>query len=285
MKNGSLNLSKIPTGIDSFDPILDGGFPRGSLVLLLGEAGAGDFEFLITSLARLLMKDEMKDTDIKIPEKIYYISFTRSKEDIFKEIAFSFPDFYKVLQKSMNEKRFEFKDLSEIYFTSSFIPYNWMTSSGKEFSFESLKHNEEEKNLIESLIEYIDKNANESIIIIDSLTALAQHCLTHMKWNDYILFLHGLQKVTKNLNSFVYALLTSGIFEGNKQEEILECMDGAIFFEWDNVGPSQRQRVMYMKKFRGVLPRLDQDNIVNFETKITTRRGFEVSNIKRVRGR
>jgi len=56
-------------------------------------------------------------------------------------------------------------------------------------------------------------------------------------------------------------------------------------FEWDKQGISQRQRIMYMKKFRGLLPALDQDNIVNFETQISSQKGFEVSNVKRVRGR
>jgi len=43
-------LSRIPTGIDSLDYILQGGLPAGSLVLLLGDLGAGDFEFAITSV-------------------------------------------------------------------------------------------------------------------------------------------------------------------------------------------------------------------------------------------
>jgi len=58
-----------------------------------------------------------------------------------------------------------------------------------------------------------------------------------------------------------------------------------MVFEWDKQGASKRQRIMYMKKFRGLLPVLDQDNIVNFETQVSSQKGFEVSNIKRVRGR
>jgi len=62
-------------------------------------------------------------------------------------------------------------------------------------------------------------------------------------------------------------------------------MDGVFVFNWEKLGPTQRNRIMYLKKFRGVLSLLDQDNIVNFETQISSQKGFEVSNIKRVRGR
>jgi len=42
---------------------------------------------------------------------------------------------------------------------------------------------------------------------------------------------------------------------------------------------------MYIKKFRGIMPTLEHEDIVNFETQITSVKGFEISNVKRVRGR
>ncbi len=278
-----MNYTKIPTCIDSLDLILDGGLPSSSLVSLIGETGAGDFEFLVTSMGRILNNNKIIDESITLPKKLCYISFTRSKEDILREIAFSFPNSYETLINSMKKGFFEFKDFSEAFFARSLIPDKWR-SIKKEVTFSSLRWNREETNLIEALIEYLDTNAKGKIVIIDSLTALAQHCMTHMKWSDYIVFLHGLQKASKNWDGFVYALMKKGIFEENQQEEILECMDGAIFFEWEKFGSAQRRRIMYLKKFRGLLPRLDQDDIVNFETQITPQRGFEVSNIKKARG-
>jgi KaiC/GvpD/RAD55 family RecA-like ATPase len=50
-----MKLNRIPTGIESLDNIIEGGLPSGSIVLLLGELGAGDFEFAITSSMRHLM--------------------------------------------------------------------------------------------------------------------------------------------------------------------------------------------------------------------------------------
>ena len=276
-------LSRIPTGIESLDPLMQGGFPSGSLVLLLGEIGAGEFEFALTSCVRLLAAGEKQDGTA--PKKVCYISFTRSKEDVEKEIAFSFPSYYTVLQDSISKKKFEFKDFSNAYFARSFIPAAWRSSLTTELTFESLKWNDEQKNLVESLIDYLDKNAGGSIVIIDSLTALTQYCLESMDWGDLVMFLRGLQKASKIWDGLVYAILNEGILDRNKQEEISECMDGVMVFAWEKLGASQRQRVMYFKKFRGLLPGLTQENIVNFETQISPQKGFDVSNIKRVRGK
>jgi KaiC/GvpD/RAD55 family RecA-like ATPase len=274
-----MNTIKNPTGITSLDQALKGGLPCGSLVLLLSEIGAGDYEFVISSMARLLNM-EVQDSKIKLPEKVCYISFTRGKEDVLKEVELSFPEFYNMIRG-----RLEFKDFSNAYFARSFIPLNWRSSRQSELTFESLKWDEEEENLMGELIDYLDKNAKGSIVVIDSLTVLAQYCLDRMEWKDMILFLRGLQKASKQWGGIVYAMLSEGIFEKEKQEEIQECMDGVVVFEWDRQGFSKRQRILYMKKFRGLLPVLEEDNIINFEIQISSQRGFEVSNIKRVRGR
>jgi len=280
-----MKLSRIPTGIDSLDYILQGGLPSGSLVLLLGELGAGDFEFAITSCVRLLSDQKKIDSTTLLPEKVIYISFTRSENDIMKEIAFSFPDFYEFLQNKIHEQKFEFKDFSDSYFAGSFIPASWLSSSETAPSIESLKWNEEKRNLMDALIVYLDKNAQNSLIIIDSLTSMAQYCLERIDWSDLILFLRGLQRVSKNWNGLIYAIFNEGIFENKEQVEIMECMDGVFVFDWEQLGPTQRNRIMYLKKFRGLLPGVDHENIVNFETQISPQKGFEVSNIKRVRGK
>lgn len=280
-----MKLSRIPTGIDSLDYILQGGLPTGSLVLLLGDLGAGDFEFAITSSVSLLKAPEERNTATSLPLKVIYISITRSEDDIMKEIAFSFPDFYELLQKNIQEKRFEIKDFSDSFFAGSFIPSTWVSSSDDSLSIESLKWNEEKRNLIDALIGYLDKNAKDNLIIIDSLTALAQYCLKRIEWSDMVLFLRGLQRASKNWDGLIYAILNKGIFDNREQEGIMECMDGVFVFDWEKLGPTQRNRIMYLKKFRGLLPGVEQENIVNFETQISNQKGFEVSNIKRVRGR
>ena len=49
-----LKRQKMPTGIESLDPILDGGVPQGSVILLIGDLGAGNYEFIYSSLVNIL---------------------------------------------------------------------------------------------------------------------------------------------------------------------------------------------------------------------------------------
>ncbi|TLZ53926.1 MAG: hypothetical protein E6K17_08920, partial [Methanobacteriota archaeon] len=50
-----LALRKVPTGIADLDSIVNGGFPEGSLVLLLGDIGAGTQEYVYTAASKLAM--------------------------------------------------------------------------------------------------------------------------------------------------------------------------------------------------------------------------------------
>src|SRR5512136_1424519 len=83
---------RMPTGISSLDPVLDGGVPPGSVVLLEGEVGAGSQEFVFTSLIYLSILRQRGEggQGMKVPDSIGYITFTRLREDILKEITLSF---------------------------------------------------------------------------------------------------------------------------------------------------------------------------------------------------
>lgn len=278
---------RVPSGINSLDAVIEGGFPAGSLVLLLGELGAGNIEFVYTSAAGLLSKsmtESEKSSNVSGQldnichiSKICYISFSKSKEDIMNELALSFPQYYNILRDHIM-----FMDFSSAYFARSSVPLSWVTEDA--ISRTCLEQTGG-ANLIETVIEYLNKYADNSLVIIDSLTALAQYCLEYLEWRDLIMFLRGLQRISKRWNGLIYAVLEEGIFYKHKQEEVAECADGVIVFEWGKLGATQRQRFMHIKKFRGVLPLLDQENIVNFEAQITTQSGFEISNVKRVLGR
>jgi KaiC/GvpD/RAD55 family RecA-like ATPase len=43
------SVLKVPTGVPDFDAIIKGGLPEGSVVLLTGDIGAGQQEFIYTS--------------------------------------------------------------------------------------------------------------------------------------------------------------------------------------------------------------------------------------------
>ena len=124
-------VKRIPTGVADFDSIVKGGMPVGSVVLLLGDLGAGQQEYVLTSAAKISLIKENPDSaefflghSVKgqlMPESIHYITFSRSKEDILQEIEMSFNvDFYESFERNVI-----FKDFSSKYYRQTLVPKSW----------------------------------------------------------------------------------------------------------------------------------------------------------------
>ncbi len=282
-------LNRIPTGIPTLDTIIRGGFPSGSLVLLIGDAGAGSTEFAYTSAAlhSMLKKNPdvarsatdqlkillQKDESLKFPEKICYISFTHTKEDLLAELGHAFtPDFPAALSENLF-----FRDLSPWSLFPAYNKEDWL-------SIKTLKSVDEEREIMKELAAVLDANAANNLVIIDSLNSLFRTCSRFMTWNDSVSFLEELQRKSKKWDGLVFLLMGKGVFESMKEEEMMGVADGVMVFEWFEEGFS-RQQAMYMKKFRGVLPHVAKDFIIRFDTMVTNTDGFVVTNVKRIFGR
>lgn len=285
--------NKIPTGIRSFDSIMGGGIPSGSFLLLLGDVGSGHNEFAYTLAANLayfkandtfLHSNKTPFDEIKTPapldgiilEKINYLSFVRSKEDVINEMAHALREDY---HEHLSDK-IEFHDLSEKYFKGSHVPNSWISDETLT-SLKRLKRAGAGKDMMESLVEYLGEHAQNSVVIIDSLTDLMRISSNDMQWIDLIAFLKGLQKVSKKWNCVIYALLTAGIFESEKQLEIMDFSDGVMVFKWEELGVSQRQRTLYIDKFRGILSHLEEENITKFQA-FVDQDGYSISNYRQI---
>ncbi len=285
----NITLNRIPTAIPTLDTIIRGGFPSGSLVLLIGDVGAGNTEFAYTcAVMHSIMKKSpeklnalkdqnrtllQKDESLKFPGKICYISFTHSKEDIMAELGHTFPPEF---ASALSENMF-FRDLSP---NSLFPPdkkEDWV-------SINALRSVDEEGEIMKQLVSTLDANAPDNLVIIDSLTSLFHACNRHMTWNDRISFLEEVQRKSKKWDGLVFLLLGKGIFESMKEEDMMDVADGDLVFEWFEEGFA-RQQAMYMKKFRGVMPHIARDFIIRFDTMVTNTEGFVVTNVKRIFGR
>ena len=280
---GRTDMIVMPTGIASLDVVLKGGIPTGSLILLLGAIGAGHDEFAHTSMLSLLKSKEdgylyEPPENHVLPENICYISLTRSWEDVRCEMLRYFT---RGFDETAN--KIKFKDFSEDYFSTSSMPTGWATQATPSFEF--LKEMRSEKELIEDIAAYLDENGENSLVVIDSITALAEYSVDQnhsMQWADIVSFFRGLQKVSKKWGGVVYVLFTSNIFDNQMQEQIADCVDGVFVFEWIDSGTTNQQRVMHVRKFRGLLPHLEADNFVKFEASITVDSGFSISNLKQI---
>ncbi|MGQ9587459.1 MAG: RAD55 family ATPase [Thermoplasmata archaeon] len=276
------DVARIPTGVADFDSIIQGGMPIGSVVLLLGDVGGGGLEFALTSAAKIGIVKQYPDTRAFmlgdagkrgiLPEKMSYITFSRSKEDILREVKMSFNrDFYESLKNNM-----VFKDFSKGYFMHTVVPTSWVdTDQSGLFSDSKMD------GLMESLVDFMDNNAPRSMVVVDSLTDLIVS--DSVKFQDIIALLKGIQRMSKKWGSIVYLLLTDEILDKKKQQMIIDSVDGVLKFEWAKFHhTSKRQRYLYVEKFMSVLPHLDQERIARFATLITFQSGFVVINTERV---
>jgi KaiC/GvpD/RAD55 family RecA-like ATPase len=266
---------KMPTGITSLDPILDGGVPPGSVMLLLGDLGAGNYEFTYSSIVnslRLMKAGGASDTVIT-PHEIRYITFTRIKDDVRQEIVSSFH----VTDLEALVDMIRFDDLSELYFDNSVVPDEWYSHSNV---ITRLQKRASQDTLLVQLANVINSIPPGSLLILDSITDVATQTTMPNFWGNLTGFLRGLQRISKQRGITTYLLLSRGILDSSQERELADIADAVVLFKWEESTGARRQRVMYFEKFRGVMPHLEERDLVKFAVRISTAGGFEVSNIR-----
>lgn len=263
----------MPTGIASLDPVMEGGVPPGSVILLLGDIGAGSNEFVYSSIMLLSrMKHNPGSENLHLPAEIDYITFTKGTDDVVGEMQRSFhPDLTGAIADV------KYRDLSQIYFDSSIIPLEWYSEKDV---FSRLQSRGEHDNILANLAAQLNTIPKGSLIVLDSITDLASHYSKNGKWNDFSAFLRGLQRVAKGWNSTIYLILTRGILDPPLELEVADTADAVLSFRWEETAGARRQRVMYIEKFRGLMTFLEEKDLVRFAVRISSTEGFDVSNIR-----
>jgi KaiC/GvpD/RAD55 family RecA-like ATPase len=278
------DVRKIPTGVADFDAIINGGLPEGSLVLLLGEVGAGQHEFVYTSASKIALVKEHPEMGSyylghycdfsALPDNICYITFTRSKQDILREIATSFnEDFYGPLSRKM-----KFKDFSASYFQKSIVPASWTDDERGGGLFSSASQKED---VLESLVNFLDENAQNAMVVVDSLTDLVVSNLVDTR--ELVSVLKGIQRAAKRWGGVIYLLLTREIVDKAVEQMLVDSVDGVLVFEWNKYfRSSKRQRYIYVEKFMSLLPHLENERTGRFPTMITAHSGLTVVNMEMI---
>src|SRR2546429_4348004 len=220
-------VRKVPTGIADLDSIVDGGLPSGSTILLCGDIGAGMQEEVYTAASKTALGRERPEArpyylgdrcdNSEVPDRVCYVTFSRSKEILLHELAMSFHgDYYRAFRDHT-----VFKDFSSVYFRHSVVPAAW-TNEDDVFDRPST-------NILEELVAFLDENAHDSMVVIDSLTDLAISDIVEIK--DLVTTIKGLQRVAKRWNGLVYLLLTRGILERRHESLLMDSTDGCLVFE------------------------------------------------------
>jgi KaiC/GvpD/RAD55 family RecA-like ATPase len=279
------NGKRIPTGVSDFDSIIKGGLPAGSVVLLLGDVGAGQNEFVYTSLFKIAAVQGKPEDCVSIlgsycdynslPEKLCYVTFVRPKEDIMREIGSSFSsDRYEALHGKLL-----FKDFSANYFRQSIVPSSWTSTGDNGNSL--FGGSAEKEDVLNALVKFLDDNAKDAIVVIDSLTDLVISKTVDTR--DLVTVIRGMQRAAKKWGGVVYLLLTNDILDKKEEQMIVDSVDGVVVFEWQhNVKGSSRQRYMYIRKFMTLLPHIERERIARFPTTVSADYGLVVINMERI---
>lgn len=242
--------------------------------MLLGELGAGSNEFAFTSVVNSLIPPKNKLAEnLAAPKEIRYVTFTRLKEDVRRELVSSLNiDGLNTLVDAI-----QFDDLSELYFDNSVVPDEWYSHSD---IITRLQKRAGHESILIQLSSVINNAKPGSMVVFDSITDIATQTQIPNIWQNLTGFLRGLQRISKKRGITCYLLLSQGILNSSQERELAEISDAVLLFKWEESTGLRRQRVMYFEKFRGVMPHLEERDLVKFAVKITATSGFEVSNIR-----
>jgi len=278
-------MERIPFGIAQLDTVIDGGAPPGSVVLLAGEAGAGAREFLYTSAVMNALPDvdpELFDLNYgtyhpsaRPPDEIHYVSFTGARNELERE-------FEQAISAELVEPsiaNIEFKDLSAPYFEMSAVPRPWYAGERQRIS--ELGSRDQRRDVLEMLGDYLDSNAAGNLVLIDSLSDLAAAPGDDLDWGAISMLVKGLRRAARAWGGLILLLVDKEGVDDTSFGMLKGSADGTLVFEWA-AGGNELDRTMVVQEFRGVLPEIEAENIVRFETEIGDG-GFDISDVRKIR--
>ncbi|WP_135535800.1 RAD55 family ATPase [Halostella pelagica] len=278
-------MDRIPFGISRLDSMIHGGAPPGSVVLLAGDIGAGAREFLYTSAAiNTLVEADPELFDLYygslhansvVPGEVHYLSLTSDQSAILDEMAFTMDeDIVDAVSDDIS-----FADLSPEYFQLSPVPTNWYAQQTQDIAALGERH--DRRDVLDAMGDYLDENASGNLVVIDSVTDLVSAASEQMDWSSITLLMKGLKKASQQWGGLILLHVNVEALTDTQLGRLNDAADGTIRFEWES-GGSERDRTMVVQQFRGVLSRLEEENIVRFETDIEDD-GFNISNVRKIR--
>ena len=278
-------MDRIPFGIRRLDSTIGGGAPAGSVVLVSGEAGAGAREFIYTSaVMNGLVEGDAELFDIYYgdldatagaPTEVHYVSFTSDERQVRAEMELALDS--ELVDGATGELRFH--DLSSEYFRLSPVPREWYGS--RTASVSELGANESRVSVAEALGSQLSENAAGNLVVIDSVTDLVTASGGELAWEDVPVILKGISRAAFEWNALILAHVNHETLTDREHGQLIDAVDGTLLFEWES-GGSARGRTMVVKQFRGVLSRIEAEDIVRFETEIGDA-GFDISDVRKIR--
>ncbi|MEM0128630.1 MAG: hypothetical protein QXG65_00465 [Thermoplasmata archaeon] len=281
-------VRRIPCAVPDFD-YFTGGFPAGSVVLLLGEPGAGHVEFALTSAVGLMRHAEAPEDHplragrapgpIVLPTGVLYISLTRTRDQVLTEIRAAFDTPY----PEAVERHLSFRDLSAAYFRSTPVPESWSEVPGPLDGRvrSALGSHRGPDDPLGAVAGALDDDAAGKVVILDSLGDLVTR--PGIDLGELLTFLKGLRRRAKVWDGLVYLLLPRGIATPPLEQAIGDSVDGILSFGWSTaLGRTHRERTMAIERFLPVLAHVAEENQGRFVVRVQARTGLVTTQHERL---
>jgi archaellum biogenesis ATPase FlaH len=279
-------MERIPFGINRLDSTIRGGAPEGSVVLLSGEAGAGGKEFMYTTAVMHGLAGQEHDlfdlhygdlpSEAMLPEEVHFISVTHDERELRSIISTSMDE--EIARAGLENVSFE--SLAKQYFHVSPVPRNWYADQSSDIRTLAGRH-EEREGLLSALGGALSERSPGNLVILDSLSDLVGASGKEFSWSDISYLINGLEKAAHSWGALVLVHLNRETVTDIQHGQLVENCDGTLQFQWET-GGSTRARTMVVKKFNGVLSKIEAENIVKFETDLGDA-GFDISDVRKIR--
>ncbi|MGM0590094.1 MAG: RAD55 family ATPase [Halobacteriota archaeon] len=277
-------MQTIPFGVSRLDSVVGGGAPSGNVVLLAGEPGAGAREFLYTSIAMNelgradpelfdLHYGEIHENAV-LPPETHYLSLTADRTSIERELLYTLDE--PIVDAVID--RIHFRDFSPEYFQVSQVPRSWYVTETERITDLGTETRQE---VLPALGSYLSEHAAGNLVVLDAITDLIAATSDDLSWADIGMLVRGLQRASRQWDGLILLLVNHATLEATQLGDLMEATGGTFRFEWKS-GGSKRARTMVVESFRGILSRLEAENIVRFETQIHDG-GFDISDVRKIR--
>ena len=276
-------MERIPFGIHRLDTTLGGGAPRGSVVLLAGEAGAGAREFMYTAAVMngTAYADQSlfdlhygrQPSNAVLPDEIHYLSFTESQSQFEQDVELSMET---ELARAGLE-RVNFDSLANDYFRTSSVPRDWYIDEDSDRT----RYPGEQQSLVNLTGDLLNDRAPGNLVIIDSLSDLVSATGEQLEWADIVYLVKGLRRVAHSWGGLILLHVDFETITDNEKGQLVDSCTGTLNFEW-STGGSVLARTLMLQSFRGVLSQIDEDELVRFESDLGDA-GFRISDVRKIR--
>jgi KaiC/GvpD/RAD55 family RecA-like ATPase len=237
----------VPTGVADFDAIT-GGLPPGTVILFMGESGAGHLEFSLTSASQIVKAIEGTAGEfymglyagaVLLPTHVTFVSFTKSREEMVQEVRNTFPKYF----PTFLSQHMTFSDLSAAYFSDSLVPPEWSRSKPKLLDGDSGQPGD----VLRALARELEEHGKNSLVVVDALSDLLVR--SSVQKEDVVTLVKGLRRRAKDWRGLVYLLLTRRVTDPEIEEALKDSVDAVLGFSWvQSPQKSSRMRAMWIEK-------------------------------------